>query len=326
MKNQNNKQPKSNDVSGDSNSKKGLKTVKIKKAASKEYWTEETEKYVKEYLENDFHWYQVKIEKHLDNCAKENKSLKKKLESNIWNREGLLNENIKKAFSLVADDDFILLNEAWIEQTNRQSITFKKDKIFRDFIQKPLNRLVENIIFNYRLFRPGVDIKTLHDDCLTFVYSKFANFNPSQNTKSFSFYGTIAKHYLLGEKKELDKILQTNLDYNDHKEEADSKETVELDEVSDLDSSLSLFNYIIEEVEREINKDNISKNDIQVGDAIISIFTNHKIIGVYQKNQVYQLIKERTGLQTKDITYSLHRFRIFYKLVKQDFLKLTDIE
>jgi hypothetical protein len=91
--------------------------------------------------------------------------------------------------------------------------------------------------------------------------------------------------------------------------------------VSELDSSFSFFNHVIEEIESEISKEHISENDAKVGDAIISIFKHHESIGVYNKNQVYQLIKESTGLQTKDITYSLHRFRIFYRLMKQDFLK-----
>ena len=30
---------------------------------------------------------------------------------------------------------------------------------------------------------------------------------------------------------------------------------------------------------------------------------------------------ENTGLETKDITYSLHRYRVVYKVLKQDFIK-----
>jgi hypothetical protein len=63
----------------------------------------------------------------------------------------------------------------------------------------------------------------------------------------------------------------------------------------------------------------LTKNDQKVGDAIVQIFKNHEIIGVYNKNQVYQLIKESTGLETKDITYSLHRFRVSYKILRQEF-------
>lgn len=265
-----------------------------KEKKKKEYWGEDVELAVVEYLKNDFNFYRIKQEKYIKDCIDKEKDI----------------------------DEYIIqeLNNMIIF-AEQSDVIYKKNEVFRKKIQKPLNRLIENIIFNYRLFRPGVDVKTLHNDCMSFVMEKFANFDPSQNTKSFSFYGTVAKHYLLGKKKEVDKGSKTNLDYCNHKEEVDNKNSFELDEINRDDSSYTLFNYIINELEKELDKKDTSKNDAKVADAIIQIFRNHLLIGAYNKNQVYQLIKEHTGLQTKDITYSLHRFRIFYKLRKQDYIK-----
>jgi len=263
------------------------------------YWTEDTEAAVIEFLTNDFNYYNVQIEKYIEECVKE------KIE--------------------IDENHVISLRNLSKEMSNPETIAYK-DKIFRDRIQKPLNKLVENIIFNFKLFRSGVDIKTLHNDCLSFVYGKFANFNPGKNTKSFSYFGTVAKHYLQGEKKELDKSIQINLDYDGHRDEADSVDTFELDDKSDLETSYTLFKHVINSIEKELDKGNLSENDMKVGDAIIQIFRNHEILGAYNKNHVYQLIKENTGLQTKDITYSLSRFRIFYRLLKQDFIKNDDDE
>lgn len=261
------------------------------------YWTDDTEAAVIEFLTNDFNYYNVQIEKYIEECTKE----KKEIDENHISSLRKLSE----------------------EMSNPETIAYK-DKIFRDRIQKPLNKLVENIIFNFKLFRSGVDIKTLHNDCLSFVYGKFTNFNPGKNTKSFSYFGTVAKHYLQGEKKELDKSIQINLDYDGHRDEADSVDTFELDDKSDLETSYTLFKHVIDSIEKELDKGNLSENDMKVGDAIIQIFRNHEILGAYNKNHVYQLIKENTGLQTKDITYSLSRFRIFYRLLKQDFIKNDD--
>lgn len=265
-----------------------------KEKKKKEYWGEDVELAVVEYLKNDFNFYRIKQEKYIEDCIEKEKDI----------------------------DEYIIQElNSMIVFAEQSDAIHRKNEIFRKKIQKPLNRLIENIIFNYKLFRPGVDVKTLHNDCMSFVMEKFANFDPSQNTKSFSFYGTVAKHYLLGKKKEVDKGFKTNLDYCNHKEEVDNKNSFELDEINRDDSSYTLFNYIINELEKELAKKDTSKNDAKVADAIIQIFRNHLLIGAYNKNQVYQLIKEHTGLQTKDITYSLHRFRIFYKLRKQDYIK-----
>lgn len=263
----------------------------------KAYWTEDTEAAVVEYLTHDFHYYNLQIEKYLEDCNKN---------KNHVNKEYVL--KLKQAS----------------DEASSQSVINAKDKVYRDRIQKPLNKLVENIIFNFKLFRPGVDIKTLHNDCLSFVYGKFANFNPNKNTKSFSYFGTVAKHYLQGEKKDLDKSIQTNLDYDNHRDEADNSETFELDQKSELETSYTLFNHVIKSIEQELDKGHLSENDMKVGDAIIEIFKKHEVLGAYNKNHIYQLIKENTGLQTKDITYSLSRFRVFYRILKQDFIKRDD--
>lgn len=265
----------------------------------KEYWTIDTENSVKEYLLNDFNFYQYKIDKHLDEVEK-SKDKKKKLE---------------------IDEDFILLNQSMVDYTSRQVIINKKEEVFRKGIYKPLTRLIENIIFSFKLFRSGMDIKTLHNDCMSFVLEKFCNFDPEQETKSFSFYGTVAKHYLQNKKKEVDKDTKATLDYEDHSEEAERLSSFEIDEESDLDSSLALFNYITDIFSSEIDRPDISKNDAKVADAIVDIFKNHATIGAYTKSTVYKLIKEHSNLETKDITYSLGRFKILYRLKRQEFVQ-----
>jgi hypothetical protein len=281
------------------------KNNKKKVAKKKEYWTAETEEAVKEYLKNDFNYYQYKIDKHIEDVSK---SVEK-------NR---VNPRLKV---IALDEDFILINQSMVDHTSRESVIRKKEEIFRKHIHKPLTRLVENIIFSFKLFRSGVDVKTLHNDCMSHVIEKFCNFDPDQNTKSFSFYGTVAKHYLQNKKKEVDKSTKVTLSYENHSEEADELSQFELDDESDLDSSLALFNHITDLFEGEVERPDISKNDAKVAEAIVDIFRNHELIGVYSKSSVYKLIKEHTNLETKDITYSLHRFKILYKLKKQEFVE-----
>lgn len=278
---------------------------KKKVAKNKEYWTSETEEAVKEYLKNDFNFYQYKIDRHIEDVGKS-------IEKNRANPR----------FKVIdLDEDFILINQSMVDYTSRIAVIRKKEEIFRSYIHKPLTRLVENIIFSFKLFRQNVDVKTLHNDCMSHVIEKFCNFDPDQNTKSFSFYGTVAKHYLQNKKKEVDKSTKVILPYEIHSEEAKELSAYELDDESDLNSSLALFNHITDLFESEIGRADISKNDAKVAEAIVDIFKNHELIGVYSKSSVYKLIKEHTNLETKDITYSLHRFKILYKLKKQDFVE-----
>lgn len=272
--------------------------IGLAEKSSKIYWTEDTENAIVEFLYLNEFFYENRIKEELDDAEKN----KREINKNFYNQ-------MQKEI-----DRVLLIND-------RQK---KRDKIFRERIETPLKKLVENILFNYKLFLPDTDAKTQQKDCFTFLYLKFTNFNPWRGTKSYSFFGTIAKHYFLCNKKDFSKSSKILNDYDSSKEEADNKKIEQPKPYIKEDVSLNLFNFIINSVENELNKNSLSKNDQKVGDAIVQIFKNHELLGVYNKNHVYQLIKENTNLETKDITYSLHRFRMFYKNIKQDFIKNSE--
>lgn len=250
------------------------------------YWTSETEDAIKNYL-------------YLD--------------------EDFLIAKLEKAYAGKNDEEIKRLENFLLEATTDQSIA-KKNKLFKDKINKPINRLIENIIFNFKLFVPGMDIKTQIHQCLSFLHTKFCNFDPDIHNKAFSFFGTITKHYLINEKKEFSKYVVNNVDYDCFNDEANSVETVELHKDLDIEESMKFFLYIIEVLQKEVEKKNMSQNDIKVVDAIIQIFQLHEYVGHYSKNLLYQDIKEATGLQTKDITYSLSRLKNTYRTHKQSYL------
>lgn len=261
----------------------------------KTYWTDETEAAIIDFLYLNEFFYENRIKEEIEESEKEKRVVNKFY-------CGEMQRKMEEVMQI-------------------QDREFQREKIFREKIETPLKKLVENILFNYKLFLPDTDSRTQQKDCFTFLYLKFANFNPWRKTKSFSFFGTIAKHYFLGNKKEFSKNVKVLYDYDSNKEEADNKKTEDPKPYIKEDPSYDLFNFIIKSIEAELDKNTLSKNDQKVGDAIIQIFRNHEILGVYNKNQVYQLIKENTGLETKDITYSLHRFRVVYKVLKQDFVQ-----
>lgn len=198
-----------------------------------------------------------------------------------------------------------------------------KEKIFREDIYKPLKKLVENIIFTYKLFRTDVEIRELQEDCMSFLITKMDRYDPSKGTRAFAFFGTIAKHYLMGEKKVSYKSLQSNISIEDSPAEISLGEDNE-ERRMDLESekiNVKVFKETIKKLEEELSNPKILSNDKKVIEAIIFIFNRHEVINIYNKNLLYHLIKERTDLQTKEITYSLTRIRNMYKIFKDDFLK-----
>jgi len=209
----------------------------------------------------------------------------------------------------------------------KETDDFKRNRIFNSEIYGPLKKLVENIIFTYKLFRADVDVRELQVDCMSFLSTKIEKYDPRTGAKAFAYLGTIAKHYLMGEKRSAYKMTKANLDIDENVEEASSHpgnnyEIKEGEEQKDTNSLV--FEAIVAKLKQEMGKPKILPNDKKVAEAIVYIFENHDMLKIYNKNLVYHLLKERTGLQTKEITYSLSRFKSTYKIFKHDFLKTLE--
>ncbi len=199
----------------------------------------------------------------------------------------------------------------------------ERSVIFSKHLNKPMIKLIENIIFTYKLFRKDAEVKELQGDCMSFLITKIEKFKPQNNTQAFSYLGTIAKHYLMGAKRLHYKHTKSNVDIEESFEEASKRpeNILDYEEIEKNDFNLKIFENIISKLEDEIQKPKMLPNDRKVGEAIVWVFRNHELLKLYNKNTISYLLKERTGLEGKEITNSLSRFKSFYKVFKAAFLK-----
>lgn len=281
-------------------------SITPKKKKSKNYWTAETNKAVREYLEMDTRFITAKMQEYLEN-----------------RKETMNDETI--------EDGQLAEFHEMIEWSLSQEVQDKKNRLYKKHLEVPLNTLVENIMFRYKLFRYDIDVRTAHNECLGHIHEKFANFNPYIGKNAYSYYGTMAKNYCMNEIKKSHESKSRLLDYEDHKPEVDAKRMESLNndgqETQEKDIMFELFYFIKELLETEIAKGEESKwtkNDITVSKSLVDILTNHREIGAYNKVDIYKEIAEQTKLQRKDITYSLTRIRAFYRVKKQGFIKNRD--
>ncbi len=195
----------------------------------------------------------------------------------------------------------------------------RADRVFNQHIYEPLKKLVENIMFRYKLNIPEMDVEEQVFDTMSFVISKFDKFDPTKGHKSFSYYGTVAKNYMIAQRN---KSYATKIKTSDIDDIVGFEFlyglSVEHEHDSEFKSHTFLFKVVADELEETISTDmTLDKNVYKLGEAIIYLLRNYQYIQVHNKRQFYIIAREFTGLSAKEITKALAKIKdIFAKTNK----------
>jgi hypothetical protein len=205
----------------------------------------------------------------------------------------------------------------------------ERNLIFNEWLNKPLNKMIESIIRRYKLYRKGETFDELHSDTVSFLMTKVHKFESGLGKKAYSYFGTISKNYILGLLIKDEKYLKLNISYEDISSDLDEREDLmyELDEQKFLpDEFISSLIFEIKEdlLNEPLNhKLSLTENEKKVGYALIDMlenweksFESMKGGTKYNKNSVLETMRNYTNLTTKDIRVAMKRFKSLYKLVK----------
>lgn len=199
----------------------------------------------------------------------------------------------------------------------------ERGHLYSRFLKNPLDKMIESIIRTYGLYSKEMDFIDLHVDTLSFLMLKFHKFKPSEEKKSYSYYGTICKHYLLGRLIKEDRKFKNQVNYEDVSTELEENEElsyridVNPNELAELIQSLS------KSVKKELNEKLLTENEIKVGNSLIYILDNWEDLldrdskgKKYHKNLILLYMRELTSLPTKDIRSAMKRYKSIYLLLK----------
>ena len=135
--------------------------------------------------------------------------------------------------------------------TGTTSEDIERNRLYLRHLKAPLDKMVESIIRRYKLYSKTMEFDDLHADTLGFLHVKFHKFKPAKNKKSYSYYGTVAKHYLLGKLIKEDKKMKQNLNFDEVAPAVEEKEDL-IYRIDDNNIDLSL---LIENISKSIKKE-----------------------------------------------------------------------
>ena len=218
----------------------------------------------------------------------------------------------KNYFTQDTEDAIVLYNSL--------SDSDEKSKIYERRIHYPFFKLTENIIHTFKFYYTEVDdIEHLQHEVICFLLSKVHLFDPSKGAKAYSYFGTIAKRYL---------ILQNQKNYKKRIDKAPVEELFKDDthtySISDHPADDPLSKYIDEFVEyctKNIYKLFPKQHDAEVADAILELFRKREEIDIFNKKALYIYIREMVDVKTPKITKIANQL---YDIFKDNYIFYID--
>jgi hypothetical protein len=203
----------------------------------------------------------------------------------------------------------------------------EKNKIYNDFLKKPLDKMISSIIRRYKLYRKDMDFYEIHIDTHSFLMTKIEKFKPSKEKKAYSYFGTICKNYLMGQIIKDQKETNRKISYEDISSDLENSEQFSYYiEKDSLDYSSVISKFLIE-LDTFIKNEKMSENEKKLGLALYELFENYESIFIgndnnkFNKNIVLLSLREMTNLSTKEIRSSMKKFKLIYLNLIQDLIK-----
>jgi hypothetical protein len=177
-----------------------------------------------------------------------------------------------------------------------------RNRIFDERIDYAFHKLAENIIHTFKFYYTDVDtINELKHEVVSFLLEKLHLYNPTKG-KAFSYFGTIAKRYL---------IIYNEKNYKKVKEkgtleEADEDKIIVEDLVRESNNDKNLINdfidYFVLYVDVHLEKLFPRTQDQKTADVILELFRKRENLEIFNKKAIYIYIREMIDVDTFQIT------------------------
>jgi hypothetical protein len=207
-----------------------------------------------------------------------------------------------------------------IVRYNNEPDSEVRSKIYEREIHYPFFKLTENIIHTFKFYYTEVDdIEHLQHEVITFLLSKIHLFNPERGAKAYSYFGTIAKNYLIisntkNYKKRIDKADVIEAEQNE-------KFSYQIDDSPVKDELNEFIDLYVEYCSENLFSLFPKKFDAEVADAILELFRKRSDLDVFNKKALYIYIREMVDVKTPKITKIANQL---YSIFKDNYIFYLD--
>jgi hypothetical protein len=222
-------------------------------------------------------------------------------------------------------------NNYFTEETEEAILEYRvckdqaeRNRIYNQRIHFGFYKLAENIIHTFKFYYTEVDkIEDLKYEVVSFLLQKLDLYDQSKG-KAYSYFGTIAKRYLIIYNQKNYKKLVNKIDIPNNEEDDESfKQAIVLKEYSEPDRNEVIVRFC-KQLEEKIPAIFDRQEEINVAYAILEIFRKRENIEIFNKKALFIYIKEMTDCQSNTITKVIKKIKGLYVQILNNYIENAD--
>lgn len=222
-------------------------------------------------------------------------------------------------------------NNYFTEETEEAILEYRvskdqveRNRIYNQRIHFGFYKLAENIIHTFKFYYTEVDkIEDLKYEVVSFLLQKLDLYDQSKG-KAYSYFGTIAKRYLIIYNQKNYKKLVNKIDIPNNEEDDESfKQAIVVKEYSEPDRNEVIVRFS-KQLEEKIPTLFDKQEEINVAYAILEIFRKRENIEIFNKKALFIYIKEMTDCQSNTITKVIKKIKGLYVQILNNYIENAD--
>lgn len=198
-----------------------------------------------------------------------------------------------------------------IVQYNLEEDLFVREMIYKNEIQKPLDKLAENVINRFKFPYIQGTFDEVKAQVVSFLVINLHKYTANKG-KAFSYFSVIAKNYLIAHNNNAWKEEKRTSYFADKQDEQFS-----LDELLSSDSDAKelkadfseFFRLAVQYWDFNLTRMFKKKRDIEIANAVIELMRHVNSLENFNKKALYVMIREMTNYKTSHITKVTNKMR-----------------
>jgi len=188
----------------------------------------------------------------------------------------------------------------------------ERNRIYREYIEYPFDKLAENIINRFKFPYVNQPFEDIKKQVVSFLVINLSKYTEGKG-KAFSYFSVIAKNYLIlhnnnGYKQEKRAIYLS--DKNDSEVQMEDILQLQHPSYEEREEAREFIHLMVEYWDENLTKIFKKKRDIDIANAVIELFRRVDTIENFNKKALYLMVREMTNCKTSYITKVVNKMKI----------------